>query len=429
MADDAGPGAMLLTVGATPRATPLGTRDRLLVAEDGLPTLLESLRLAGIEEAIVIATCERTEIYALTAEARRTTASVTRVLAEHGAFTAEELAGQLQVLEGEHAIRHLFTLAASLDSLVVGEPNILGQIKAGWRLAKTAGMVGSGLDAYLQAAFATAKKVRSRTALGAGPASLAAAAVEVARTVHGRLPQSRTLLVGWGEMAELAVQALIAAGVRQIVVTDPLAVRAAHTAEALDCHIVAFEGRAAALADADIVITSLGTRRFVITPADVRSALPRRRHRPMVFFDCAVPGDIDPAIDGIEEVFRYDLDDLERLARNGHASRREDAARALTLIEADIRAFADGLKERDAIAAVVALRRRFEEVREAALADAGGDAEKATRLLINRLLHGPTEALKAVARAKAADAGDLDLLQRCLDRLFQLRIGDTENNE
>jgi glutamyl-tRNA reductase len=429
MAQEGVSGATLLVVAATPRSTPLAVRDRLAIAEAESAAVLDDLRRADVAEAVVIATCERTEVYALTAVPAASANAIVGVLAAQGGLDAGELAAQLKVIDGEGAVRHLFMLAASLDSLVVGEPNILGQIKAGRRLARAAGMVGSGLDSYLQAAFAAAKRVRSQTSLGTGPASLAAAAVDVARSVHGELERCRVLLVGSGEMADLVTHGLIGAGLLQVVATDPLAARAERAAQTLDGHIVAFETLAAALCDADIVVTGLGSRRFLLSPATVREALRRRRHRPMVLIDCAIPGDVDPGVDGIEEAFRYDLDDLERLARDGHASRRQDIERARALVEADVRAFTSGLRERDAVGAVIALRRCFEEARDAALADAGGDAERATRLLINRLLHGPTETLKGIARSGGAASGDLDQLQRCLSRLFKLELGDTENDE
>ncbi|MCU0839139.1 MAG: glutamyl-tRNA reductase [Rhodospirillales bacterium] len=428
MADDAPPGAMLIVVGATPQVTPLALRERLAVEDTDVAGLLDTLRRAGLKEAVVVATCERTEVFALSTDLQPAADAIAGVLAGHGLIAPAELRGRLLILDGEAAIRHLFTLAAALDSLVVGEPNILGQIKAGWRLAREAGMVGGIFNAHLQAAFAAAKRVRSQTALGTGPASLAAAAVDVARSVHGPLPRCRLLLIGSGEIAELVVRAMIGAGLRQAVVVDPLDVRAAQTAEALDCHVAAFASLADGLADADIVVSALGGRRFAITPPDLQGALRRRRRRPMVLFDCAVPGDLDPAIDAIEEAFRYDLGDLERLARDGQAARRDDLARARALIEADVTAFSAGIRARDAVAAVIALRRCFEAARDAALADAGDDAAKATRLLINRLLHAPTETLKAVARADGG-GGDLEHLQRCLDRLFALRMDDMEIDE
>jgi glutamyl-tRNA reductase len=429
MAEEARAPSTLIALVATPRTTPLAIRERLAVDEEGQARLLETLRGAGIDEAVVVATCDRTEIFALTAAPAAATETIIDVLAGHGALTPREVAHAMQRIEGTDAVRHLFMLAASLDSVVVGEPNVLGQLKAGWRAAKDAGMVGSALDAYLRAAFAAAKRVRTETALGSGPASLAAAAVDVARAVHGPLGRCRALLLGADEMAELVLKAMIAAGLKQILVADPLAPRALRTAELLDCHVIDFSGLAEALSSADIIVAALGGRQFVLPPDAVQAALKRRRRRPMVFFDCAVPRDIDPAIDRFEEAFRYDLDDLERLARDGHAARRDDLARALALIEEDIETFSAALKERDAIDVIVALRSCFERAREAALIDAGGDAARATRLLVNRLLHGPTEHLKAVARQEPPASAELAELARCLERLFELNRGETDSDE
>lgn len=427
MSDGEQPTATLIAVGATPQATPLSLRERLIVGDDRLAGLLTRLGGARVGEAVALATCERTEVFALSAAPDATRAAIVGVLADLCELAAAEIEPLLHCLSGEAAIRHLFSLAASLESLVVGEPNVLGQLKAGWRLAKAAGMVGKEFELYLQAAFAAAKRVRSCTGIGTGPTSLAAAAVGVAASVHGRLAARRALLIGGAEMAVLLAQALLAAGLRDMVVTDPIAERAERAADTVDGHMVPFDVLADALVAADIVISALGRRRVLLTPALMERVLRQRRQRPVVLFDCAVPGDVDPAIDAIEGAFRYDLDDLERLARDGHLSRHQDLAQARALIDAEVAAFLVAQRERDAVPALLALRRHFEAMRTSALADAGGDAEKATRLLMNRLLHAPSEVLKTVARGNSG--ADLSRLERALSRLFRLEIGETENEE
>jgi glutamyl-tRNA reductase len=350
-------------------------------------------------------------------------------MAAHAGLPPEELNGALYVLSGADAVRHIFTVTASLDSLVIGEPYVLGQIKASHRAARDAGMSGRELEAVLQAAYAAAKRVRRETAIGERPVSAAAAAVDLARGVHGDLGRCGGLLVGAGDMGELVAEALLASGLGHLVVVHPRPGRAEATAQTLNCHVAPFEDLARALADADILVTALGARRSIVTAEMVKGALKRRRMRPVLLVDASIPGDVDTAVERLDGAFLYDLNDLEDVAMRGRASRENEARAALDIIDDEVAGFLRGRAARTAVPTLTALRRHFETAREAAIADAGGDAEKATRLLINRLLHGPSEALRKIAALGSEGAAELGTAERALNRLFRLGDRSREDDE
>ena len=306
---------------------------------------------------------------------------------------------------------------------MIGEPYVLGQVKASHRAARDAGMSGKELEAVLQAAYGAAKRVRTETAIGERPVSTAAAAVELARGVHGDLGRCGGLLVGTGDMGELVAEALLAGGLGHFVVVHPRAGRAEAMARTLNCHVAPFEDLARALADGDILVTALGARRSIVTAEMVKAALKSRRKRPVLLVDASIPGDIDTAVERLDGAFLYDLNDLEGVAMRGRASRENEAGAALDIIDDEVARFLRGRAARAAVPTLTALRRHFEAAREAAIADAAGDAEKATRLLINRLLHGPSEALREIAALGSEGATDLRGAERALNRLF--RLGDS----
>jgi glutamyl-tRNA reductase len=416
-----------LVVGANQRSASLTVRDQLFVEEFAMAGLLEGLRGSGIEQALIVSTCDRVEIQAIHHDHEAAVGRIVELMAAHAGLPPEDLNGTLYVLSGEEAVRHIFTVTASLDSLVIGEPYVLGQIKASHRAAREAGTSGKELEAVLQAAYGAAKRVRTETAIGERPVSTAAAAVELARGVHGDLGRCGGLLVGTGDMGELVAEALLASGLGHLVVVHPRAGRAEATARTLNCHVAPFEDLAQALADADVLVTALGARRNIITAEMVKGALKSRRMRPVFLVDASIPGDVDTAVERLDGAFLYNLDDLEGVAMRGRASRKTEARAALDIIDDEVAGFLRGRAARAAVPTLTALRRHFETARENAIADAGGDAEKATRLLINRLLHGPSEALREIAARGSDGTTDLRETERALNRLF--RLGDSASED
>lgn len=398
-----GPQARLVVAGFGHRTSSVTLRDRLFVADDEIAGFLAELRAAGLAQAIVLSTCDRIEIQGAAADPGAFSAALLETFARRAALDAAELKRAAYFLSDREALRHVFAVAASLDSQVIGEPQVLGQVKEAHRRSRDAGLLGPELDAALQAAYGAAKRVRSETALGERPVTLASAAVQVARDVHGDLSNCACLMIGAGDMSELLAEHFRAAGLRRLSVTGPGAARVEAAARSLGCNVVAFDPLAAALAEVDIVVAELGAGRRGVTRAVVDDALRRRRRREMLFLDLAAPPDVDVEVGALDGAFRYDMDDLERVAMSGRVSREAAAAEAWAIVDAELAAFGRDRAGRDAAPAILALRRHFEAQRARALLDAGGDAARATELLINRLLHEPSQALREMAAQGGAE--------------------------
>jgi glutamyl-tRNA reductase len=248
----------------------------------------------------------------------------------------------------------------------------------------------------LQAAYGCGKRVRSETSIGEGPVSVAACAVRVAKDLFGDLAPVRVLLAGGGDMGDLIAESLQGQGAHQVTVTARRRGRAEQLARALNAHCLPFDGLIPALPDAEVVITAIGGRTLAVTEEAVRGALKKRRQKPMLIIDVGVPGDVEAAVDRVDNAFLYSLEDLERLAEKGRAQREKTARDAWAIVAADVEVFFQRRAERSAVPVIAALHRHFDAERTRALAESHGDADKATRLLIGRLLHHPTEVLRAL---------------------------------
>jgi len=412
--------AQIVVVGANHRSSSLALRDQLFVDDAGVPAFLDELREAGLGQAVALSTCDRVEVLAADPDPRRAAKIVTGVLARRANVATEALGAQLYSHFGADAVRHAFAVTCSLDSLIIGEPHVLGQVKAVHRFSREAGMVGPELEALLQTAYGVAKRVRTETHIAERPVSIAAAAVQFARDLHGEIGRCEALLIGAGDMGELVAEALLAAGLKRLMVTAPRASRAEAVAGSLDAELVAFEDVGDALAQADIVLTAVGGRHQVVSTEAVTAALKKRRRKPIFLVDAGIPGDVDPAVNRIEGAFLYDLSDLERVALEGRATREAAARAAWQIVDGELSDYVRGRAARTAVPAIVALRNRFEATREDVLREAGGDADKATRLLIHRLLHDPSEVMKDIAGMGEAGRPDWDATEAVIRRLFRL---------
>jgi glutamyl-tRNA reductase len=413
------PALLPLVVGANHRSSALAVRDRLIVDTAEVPSILAELRAAGVAQSLVVSTCDRIDVVAAHADADVAAALIAAVLATHADLPAEEVAEHLYVMTDAAALRHLFGVVATLDSVVPGDPHLLGQIRAAYAAARRAATTGDALDAMMRSAFTAARRVRAETTIAEGPVSMVAAAVDITRELFGRRARVSVLMIGSGAMGEFLVDGLAAAGIGGLAIAHPDPSRAERLARRFDGHVAAFSPLTPALAAADVVVSGLGGRSQVVTRDVVRAALKLRRDRPIFLIDAALPGDIDAAVDRLDSAFRYTLDDLESAARRGQQFRRQDIDRARRIIDDEVERFLLERAERSAAPLVAALHRHFETVRGTALADSGGDADKATRLLVGRLLHGPTSVLKALA-AGAGHGEDWQTLRAALERLFGL---------
>ena len=413
------PRARLHVLGINHQTAPVRLRERVAFAADTVPAALATLReLPGVHEAALLSTCNRTELYAL---ADDDGASLAAWLAAHPG-EAVDMHAYLYHHRDADAARHLFRVATGLDSLVLGEPQILGQVKEAWSLARSAGALGGTLDRLFQNAFATAKRARTDTRIGANPVSVASAAVRLAQESFARLEESTVLLVCAGETIELAARHLREGRVRRLLVANRTLAHAQELASRHGGVALPLDELDRHLADADVVLSATASREPVIHATQVAAALARRRHRPMLLLDLAVPRDIDPAVGALDDAFLHTIDDLERAIEDNRRSRREAAAEAEAIVDLQVARFAGALQAAGNDAPLRALRARGEAERDAALhrarrqLAAGHDpsvvVEQLAQALTNKLLHAPTAALR-----DAAASGDT-ALARAVERLF-----------
>jgi glutamyl-tRNA reductase len=404
-------------VGVNHKTAPIEIRERIAISRADLAETTRALAaVPGIAECMIVSTCNRVEILA---------AVQTDLLQVEGnqagevpiAAFLERQFGVDHALLGPHlyehrereAIRHLFRVAASLDSMVVGEPQILGQVKEAFAVAKAAGTIGGQLEHLLQGAFAAAKKVRNETEIGANSVSIASVAVEMARKIFGSLAGKTVFLVGAGKMCELSARHLKQQGVGTILVANRTLERAQRMAEPFAGKVIPYDQLYEAASQADIVITSTGAPHSIFGPAHGQQFMHRRRNRPMFFVDLAVPRDVDPAMGKLEGIFVYDIDDLQGVAATHMAERSREASDAEALIADEVERFHIRQRAVNAAPAIVALQRQAEEIRQAEMrraqarlgsltADQLAAVEALTRGLLNKFLHPPMQALKQAAR-------------------------------
>ena len=410
----------LWVLGLNHQTAPVELRERASFGGDALPRALASLRdTPQVAEAVLLSTCNRTELYAV---------------AESGDALAQWLeshAGQLQGYLYQHAdadaVRHLFRVATGLDSMVLGEPQILGQVKDAWAIARDNGLLGQRLDRLFQQTFSVAKRARTDTRVGANPISVASTAVRLAQNSFARLEDSTVLLVGAGETIELAARHLSEGRVRRLLIANRTLAHAQELASRHGGVALPLTELERHLGEADVVFSATAAREPVITRAQVAAALKTRKHKPMLLFDLAVPRDIEAAVGELQDAFLYTVDDLERAVEDNRRSRREAAAEAEAIIELQVARFVETLQANAHQAPLRQLRAYGEATRAEMLDKArqqlanGKSPEEVMELLAhgltNRLLHPPTAALRA-----AALSGDTELT-RAAERLFPAKPG------
>jgi glutamyl-tRNA reductase len=397
----------LVVAGIDHRTAPADLRDRLQIEDAALPALLTALRGAGFAEAMVLSTCDRVVALGI-AEGD---VAVLSALADAGGLPVSDLPPGLRLVD-EAAEDYVFAVAAALDSQIIGEPQVLGQLKAAHRIAQDLRHAGPDLGQILDAAYGAAKRVRTETRIAEGPVSMAAALAQLCRDLHGDLSRTTALAIGAGDMAALLLEQLRAAGVADIVCIARLKRRAEAMARRHSGHVGDLSDLPRLLAQADIVVAGQGDGRYVVTREGAEQALARRRRKPIFFADAAVPRDVEPQVEAADGAFVYDLDDLERVAAKGRAGRQAEVERARAILAEEIGRFRAGRAERQGVSAVTRLRRRFEAERDRALAETG-DAARATELVVNRLLHAPSERLRRIA-AEEGEGG----AEAALERLF-----------
>ena len=411
----------LALIGVNHKTAPIALRERVAISRDDLPETTRALAdTPGVVECMIVSTCNRVEILAAVEDPE---VQLTGFLSDHFGIDPSVLGPHLYEYRDQEAVRHLFRMAASLDSMVVGEPQILGQVKEAFAAARAAATVGGQLEHLLQSAFAAAKRARSETGIGSNSVSIASVAVDMARKIFGSLQGRTVFLVGAGKMSEIAARHLVQQGAGAILVTNRTHERARRMAEEFQGsvvpQVVPFEQVYEAAGSADIVISSTGAPHHIFRREHGLVFLHRRRNRPMFFIDIAVPRDVDPEMNKLDGIFVYDIDDLQQVAAAHMEERSRQAIDAETLIASEVERFSQHQRTVNVAPAIVALQRKAEEIRQAEIQriharlgtltpEQAAAVEALTRGLVNKFLHPPMQALKQAARE--GDAARLDVL-------------------
>jgi glutamyl-tRNA reductase len=430
---------VILAVGLSHRTAPVEVRERLAAGADVLATVLARLGARSeLSEVMFVSTCNRVEVIALAPDDHVEAAlqAIREELAHHGGLAYDaELAAYLYDIRGDEAVRHIFRVAASLDSMVLGEPQILGQVKDAYDAAVAAGALKGKLGRCVSRAFAAAKRVRTETGIGAGSVSISSVAVDLARRVFGDLSDHAVLLLGAGEMAEAAARSL-GRGARALRVCNRSFERAAALAGEMHASAVPWEGLEAELVQADVVVASTASRTPVVTRDMVKRAMKARRGRSLLFADIAVPRNVEPAVHAIDNVYVYNVDDLEQEVARGMSARRAELETAEKIVSEEVTQFLAWSRGMEVQPTVVAMRAKaravfFAELERSLgrLKHLEGDRAALAQMLesaVNKFLHAPTTRLKA----RAADSNDGGELAAAVRFLFDLEeVGATREGE
>lgn len=419
----------LFLLGVSHQTAPIDLRERLDFSSRDVGAAVESLAArSSASESVVLSTCNRSEIYVASSNPLRSRDELVTFLGDYHQLPKDAFLPHLFSHHNDNAARHLFRVAAGLDSLVVGEPQILGQVKIAFQTASERHCTGPLLNKAFHWAFGVGKRVRSETALGEGAVSISFAAVSLARKIFGRLDGRRVLVVGAGEISALTAQHLRSQGVAEIVITSRTAAHADALAADVGGSTVAWSEMRQAMAQANIVVTATGSQRPIIFREDVEAVKGRRRAEPLFIIDVAVPRDVDPAVTEIEQVFLYNVDDLRGIVEENLARRSAEIAQAEEIIAHELTRFTAWQRSRRTIPTIVALRQRFENIRQAELKrlegrltglpeEARTRVDEVTRLIVEKLLLEPTEQLKALS-----DEDTQAAYTEAVNRLF--RLGD-----
>ncbi len=408
---------MIVLLGVNHRTAPLAVREKIFAGCEEEGNLFSRLlSLKGVREVFYISTCNRIEIIASTEE-KETIRGLYDFLAQNGSLTPVEAEKCLYIYYDKEAVRHIFRVASSLDSLVMGETQILGQVKDAYRRALEKNATGTILNRLMHRAFRTAKRVRSETAIAVNPVSVSFAAVELAKKIFGTLAGRKILLIGAGEMAELTGTHLISSGAEDIIIANRSPVQAAQLAEKFHGEAVPLDALGEKLIEADIVISSTDAPDYIITADLIRKIHHQRKNRLLFLIDIAVPRDIDPAADSIDNVYLYNIDNLQGIVDENMNIRKREALKAEAIVEEEIMRYTNWLKELEAVPTIVSLRTKAEEITQSEMEKAANwmqkiDQEEQEKIkilvnsIVNKILHTPVSVLKE----ESSEVGSTDIV-------------------
>jgi len=426
----------LIVIGLNHKTAPIEIRERLAFPEERIENALSQVKsLPSLKENMIVSTCNRVEIYAAVREAEKAIIDLKEFLSHYHGLPLKDFDKSLYLLIGEEAVRHIFRVASSLDSMVVGEPQILGQIKSAYNVAVEAKTSGLILHRLLHRAFHVAKRVRTETKIGNSAVSVSFVAVELAKKIFGSLERRTVLLIGAGEMCELAARHLASGGIEKVLVTNRTYERAMALAQEFRGEPIPFEEMNRGLRMVDIVISATDSPQFLLHHEQVAKVMKDRKQKPIFFIDIADPRDIEPRVGDIENVYLYNIDDLQKVANDNIQNREKEAEKAETIVQDEVVKFVNWYQALEVTPTIVALRKKFEEIRNKELAKTFSihpglsDKEKQslealTSAIINKILHEPLTLLKHKDEDAMADFY-LDALRT----LFELPSISSESSE
>ncbi len=404
----------IILIGMNHKTAPLEIRERLsLSCGDDINHLAEIMNIPEIKEGLYLATCNRVEVLANTADSEGAVGRLRDFIFHHGNLSAEEMNKCLYLHHDHEAVRHLFRVASSIDSMVMGEPQILGQIKDAFRTAVDHNATGVILNKILHHAFRVAKRVRSETGIANNAVSVSFAAVELAKKIFGAIEERNVLLIGAGEMSELAAKHLISRRVGKIFITNRTYARAVKMAEDVHGTAIEFDRLPEKLHEVDIVITSTGAPGYVLTPPMIEASIRRRKNRLLFLIDIAVPRDIDPAVGEIDNVYLYNIDDLQDIVDSNLKSRNKEAEKAETIIDEEVTRYLEWYSTLEVVPTIISLREKMEGIIRGEIARSSAWMENLTEdekrnveimanSIINKVLHDPIVGLKEESKDNSA---------------------------
>jgi len=404
----------IVVVGLSHKSAPIEVREKLYFPEDSIPEALRKLMsYEGIRESLIVSTCNRVEIYASVQDSSQGIDRIKQFISEYHGLSRESLEDSLYVYPDAQGVRHTFRVASSLDSLVLGEAQILGQLKDAFDISLKSKTTSTILNKLIKKAISVAKRVRTETRLAEGAVSISTAAVELAKKIFGDLTGKTVMLLGAGEMAELAAQHLLGNGVKNIMVANRTFERAEELAKEFKGDAIRFEHFPDALVMVDILICATGAPQYVVKRDMVQKVIKDRRHKPIFMIDISNPRNIDPEVDKVDNVYLYDIDDLQSKVDVNTEGRAKEAERAEEIVTQEVETYLQWERGLDAVPTIVDLREKVEEFRrrelEKTLGSLNGitdDQKRAvdimSQAIVNKLLHAPLVVLKQAAAAPGA---------------------------
>ncbi len=412
----------IFALGISHKTGPVEVREKLALTEEELPKLKELISIR-IRELAFISTCNRVEFYFWGEE--EGAQDILSFLEEVKGIPKESFKDYFYLYKNADAVLHIFRVASSLDSMVLGEPQIVGQFKDAFETSSRLGITGPIINNLMSKALAASKKVRTRTGIGESAVSVSYAAVELAEKIFGELNRSTACLIGAGEMAELAAMHLKDAGVRRLLVVNRTFERAKKLAEKLKGEPMGFDRLKEALLESDIVITSTASTTYILTKKELQEIMRQRKYRPMFIIDIAVPRDVDPSADEVENLYLYNIDDLEAVVEENKRKREREAKKAEAMLKEEVEKFMNWLKSQEIVPLIVNLRNKVEQIRKAELEktmkklNLSPKEEKAlnamTNAIVNKIMHPVFTYLK-----QESIKGDAKRIKRLVEAMFAL---------